>query len=233
MRTSYYVGVDTFGNPIAVPTGAMTPNVAGSNLGPANIATALQSLFPQVPATNSTNASTVNQTANQLLELAAMHQLLLVNQQAIATGTGDNTVSPLPTSTVKKPWLDAPDGSVPFDPEEAIVLGVVGTTTVVVTMTVPQGYDGVINGFNWNFTGGGFVQGSGDLQAQILRNGVPVRNYDNILTERGSYEIARPIAPMRIWSNDVIELVVNHIANGLLSGNLLGGFVGWFYPNAS
>ena len=42
---------------------------------------------------------------------------------------------------------------------------------MVVTLVVPDGYDGVINAYSWNFTGGGFAQGGGDLQAQVLNNG--------------------------------------------------------------
>jgi hypothetical protein len=224
---SYYVGVDAYGNPVAITTGAMSPNLAGSIVA------------PQVPVgtiPNSTNASSTNAVANNLLELATLHNTLLVGSALIGTGQGDGTTSADPTTTIKRPWIDEPDGAVPFDPEIAVALppaATIPTQYVIVTLTVPQGYDGVIKGFNWNFTGGGFVQGDGSLQAQILRNGVPVRNYDNILTERGTYQTARPISPLRIYSLDVIQLVVNHLANGLLSGNLLGGFVGYFYPSAS
>lgn len=228
--SSYYVGVNSAGQPIAVPTGAPLGFYAGSIVGATPIVPTMSN-----STTNSTTATTVNTVANQMLELAALHNSLLVNGQLIGTGQGDDTSSPNPTTTVKRPWLDEPDGSVPFDPEIAVAMGAEVTPVqhVIVTLTVPQGYDGVIKGFNWNFTGGGFVQGDGSLQAQILRNGIPVRNYDNILTERGSYEVARPISPLRIYSLDVIQLVVNHLSNGLLSGNLLGGFVGYFYPSAS
>lgn len=228
MQTSYYVGLDVYGNPIMIPTGAPSPSLAGSIVG------------MQMPTLGTnlsdTTANSVNQQANQLSELSALHNTLLVGGQLISTGTGDNTSAPLPTTTVKRPWIDEPDGAVPFDPEYSVALppgATIPHTYVVATLTVPQGYDGVIKGFNWNYTGGGFVQGDGSLQAQILRNGIPVRNYDNILTERGSYETARPISPLRIYSLDIIQLVVNHLANTILSGNLLGGFVGYFYPSAS
>jgi hypothetical protein len=97
-------------------------------------------------------------------------------------------------------------------------------------MTVPDGMDGVINRLSWNFTGGGFVQGSGDIQAQLFRNGAAVRNFDNMLVEKGSIGTARPISPIRVYAGQIITLVVNHLANGLLNGNLVGSLVGYYYP---
>lgn len=182
---------------------------------------------------NFTDNTSTNSYANGLLELANLHNTLLVNNQLVASGTGDSVAAQNPTHVVARPWLEAPEGAVPFDPQTTAALGLIGTSVVVVSLTVPDGYDGVINAFSWNFAGGGFVQGSGDLQAQILRNGAAVRNYDNILVEKGTVAIPRPISPLRIYSGQVITLVVNHIANGLLAGNLIAGFSGYFYPSAS
>lgn len=197
------------------------------------------------PATSTnaatTNATVVNSQASELLNLAALHNTLLVNGQLIATGTGDNTVSPLPTGIIKKPWLDAPPGALPYDFGGSVALGAVGSS-VIVPMTagqttysfvVPSGYDGVINAWSWNFTGGGFVDGSGDLQAQIYRNGAVIRGFDNVTVQKGTIGIPRQVPPIRVFSGDVISLQVNHLANGLLAGNIVGSFVGYFYPNAS
>jgi hypothetical protein len=67
--------------------------------------------------------------------------------------------------------------------------------------------------------------------AQVLRDGSPVRNYENIVVEKGSVAIPRPIAPLRIFSGQTINLVVNHVSNILLNGNMVGSFVGYFYPS--
>ena len=221
-RLTYYVGQDSSGRKIAVSTGTAPGNLATSYGGGGNAV-----------GTSNWGGVALNQTANSLLELSGLHDTLLVNGQLIGTGTGDSGSGANPATTIKKPWLDAQDGAVPFDQQTAAPLGIVGTTASVVSITVPTGYDGVINAYSWNFTGGGFVQGSGDLVAQVLRNGVSIRNYNNILTEKGSPQIARPIAPLRLYSNDVISLTVNHVANVMLTGNLIGSFVGWFYPSAS
>ena len=221
-RSTYYVGQDSSGRMIGVSTGTAPGNLATSYGGGGSVI-----------GTGSWGGVALNQTANGLLELSNLHNTLLVNGQLIGTGTGDSGSGKNPDTVIKKPWLDAQDGAVPFDQQTAASLGAIGTTVTVVSIAVPTGYDGVINAYSWNFTGGGFVQGSGDLVAKVLRNGVPVRNYDKILTEKGSPQIARPIAPLRIYSNDIISLTVTHVANVMLAGNLIGSFVGWFYPSAS
>ena len=213
---------DSFGRPVAYPANLPPGTVVGG----------------QVPygagvSVNQTSQYAVNQAAAELNELALLHNTLLVGNQLISTGTGDNMTSPNPTSTVKKPWLDAPDGAVPFDPQTKVALPAVGGTATVVTLTVPEGMDGVINAYSWNFTGGGFVQGDGTLKAQLLRDGVPIRNYENILVEKGTIAIPRPIAPLRIFSNQTISLVITHIGNVLLNGDVIASLVGWFYPSAS
>lgn len=213
--------IDEWGNPYLYP--ATLPPSMPSNWG---------YLLNPNNGQGVTNQFATNDTATGLSELATLHDTLLTQGQLVSTGTGDNMTSPLPTSIVRKPWLDAPDGFISFDPSTSIVLGAVGTQTIIITLVVPDGYDGVINGYSWNFLGGGFVDGNGDIQAQILRDGAAVRNYDNILTEKGTIGMARQISPLRLWSGQTIKLVVNHIANPLLNGNVIGSFTGYFYPSA-
>jgi hypothetical protein len=180
-----------------------------------------------------TNANSLNSYASAMNELALLHAALLTNGQLVASGTADVSGSNLPTSVIKRPWLEEPDGSVPYDQAQVAALPAVAGTVTVVMMTVPTGMDGVINAFSWNFTGGGFVQGSGDIQAQLFRNGAAVRNFDNILIEKGTIQTPRPISPIRVYSNQVITLVINHLNNGALNGNVVGSLVGYFYPAQS
>ena len=51
--------------------------------------------------------------------------------------------------------------------------------------------------------------------------------------EKGTIAAPRIISPLRIYSGRTYQLVVNHLANGLLAGNVIASFVGYFYPNAS
>lgn len=180
-----------------------------------------------------TNANVLNDTAQSLVELAALHNTLLAQQGGIATGTADNPNAQVPQVFVRRPWLDAPSGAVPFDPQLSVTLGAVGVTTLIVSHTVPDGYDGVINAYSWNTTAAGFIDGSGDIIVVMLRNGAPVRNYEAITVQKGSVQIPRPIAPMRVYSKDVISLSVTHAANNILAGNVIASLVGYDYPSES
>lgn len=101
----------------------------------------------------------------------------------------------------------------------------------VLTLTVPTGLDGVIKKYSNNLTGGGFVNGSGDIIWRIRRNGRAIRNFDNILFESGTVDFPRELAAgIRIYSNDIITFTVEHVANAALAGNVICSFVGYFYP---
>jgi len=193
-------------------------------------------ILPQGGGIHATNALTVNQAATSLLELASLHNTLLTDNSLIATGTGDDKAKQDPTYVVRRPWLDGPQGLIPFDEQQAVPLPnlvLPSGNTEVVAHVVPDGYDGVINAYSWNFTGGGFTEGSGDLIVQLLRDGIPIRNYENITVEKGTIATARPISPLRIYSKQRISLVINHVANPLLNGNVNGSLVGYDYPAMS
>lgn len=194
-------------------------------------------ILPQGGGIKATNALTVNDAATALLELASLHNTLLTDNSLIATGTGDDKAKQDPTYVVRRPWLDAPQGLIPFDEQTAVALlnpiVLPAGNQEVVAHVVPDGYDGVINAYSWNFVGGGFTEGSGDLVVQLLRDGIPIRNYENITVEKGTIAAARPISPLRIYSKQRISLVINHVANPLLNGNVNGSLVGYDYPAMS
>lgn len=137
------------------------------------------------------------------------------------------------TSVRREPYLDPPPGSQSFYPESSISIPAVGAGNVpVLSFIVPIGYDGAINAINNNFTGGGFVNGSGDLIWQILIDGRAVRNYDAILTERGLPGQAVDISPIQIFSGQLVEYVINHANNTLLAnGYIICAVKGFNYPS--
>lgn len=132
----------------------------------------------------------------------------------------------------KRPWIDEPDGSVPFDPQNGIALGGISAIVfqVIMSFQVPVGSDGVIKFLNCNTTFP-FNDFSGDLVWQLRQNGRPIRNFDNIRNQKGTVAIPRTISPIRIYSADLIEWVVFHLANAGLNGNIVCGINGYTYPN--
>lgn len=180
-----------------------------------------------------TNQSNVNNAGLTLNELAALHAQLLVGMDLIGTGTGGGTsdMSGVPNLVVRRPWLEPPDGYVPYDEQSVADLPAVAANVILTTITVPDGMDGVINAISWNFVGGSFSQGSGDIVVQIRRNTTPIRNFQNILVEKGTIDIPRTISPIRVYSKEVIDIFVSHAANPALNGSIVGCLQGYFYPS--
>lgn len=176
------------------------------------------------------------ETALEMKELAGMHQMLVGGKRFIGSynpdtdrfdkgnGGGDFQLAP--------PWVEAPQNFLSYDEFGLVALPASPSVdATILSMLVPDGYDGVIKTISLNFTGGGFVQGSGDIVWRILIDGQAVRNFSNITTEKGSPEQPRPLSGgIRVFSGQLVTAVVNHASNVGLSGDATAGFGGWFYP---
>jgi hypothetical protein len=176
------------------------------------------------------------QATNDLMELAALHGTLLSKLTQIGTGTGYHPGPGVPnphhaTTVVTRPWITPPEGHLSYDSRSKVALPAVGGNAIIVTIQSPEGYDGVINQYSWNFLGGGFVQASGDIVVRLLRDNAPIRNYDNVTVEAGTIGIARVVNPIRVYSRQIIQLQVLHVANGLLAGDVVASLAGYYYPS--
>ena len=132
------------------------------------------------------------------------------------------------------PWVSLPDGAQPFDFKGIIVTPAKdGAEYNVLSVPVPFGWDGVIKAVSCNYTGGGFVQGSGDLKWRLRSNRGMVKNYDSILFELGSPSIPREVYGIRLYSGQSIEFGVVHATTSSLATagtNIICTLAGWFYP---
>lgn len=189
--------------------------------------------FVDVSNPDPTDNDNVNDVGTMLNELAAMHARYLVGMDLIGTGTGGGTsdYSGVPSLVVRRPWLEPSDGYVPYDEQTVAALPAVAASVVLTSIIVPDGMDGVINRLSWNFVGGAFSQGSGDITVQIRRNTTPVRNFQNITVEKGTIDEPRTISPIRVYSKEVVDIYVTHTANVALNGNVVGCLQGYFYPS--
>ena len=136
------------------------------------------------------------------------------------------------------PWLTPPPDVESFHLAAGIALPAISATvfTVVVSITVPPGRNGVLNQIAnlYEGPGAGFIDFTGDVVWQITRNSpsggtAPERNYENIQASLGTPAAPGRIAPIRIFENDVISLVVRN-ANIIVASQVCGGLLGgWFY----
>lgn len=127
-------------------------------------------------------------------------------------------------------WLFPPADAQAFDFVNYIALPAAGATGVILDFKVPLGQDGIIKRFGNAYVGGGFTEGSGSLQWQLLADGQPIPNYENIPASLGATANPSEVSSIRIWQGQRIELVVNNISlvvGGTFSGGRLGG---WFTP---
>jgi len=169
-----------------------------------------------------------------LTELVSKHQALLADGGFFAN-VPESSASPSQgvTEFARRPWLDPPLGSYSFDEENGILLPAISTLfTVVLEFLVPNGSDGVINYISNNFLAGGFIGFSGDIVWQILADGRPIRNFENIRSEKGTIGQGRKVSPIRIYSNQKIQYVVRHAANlALTGGQVVCSLNGYYYPS--
>lgn len=160
-------------------------------------------------------------------ELANLHQLSVKGADIL------EVQNPSENIVVKRPWIDEPSGSVSFDEQGGVTLSALPDVgaQIVLTFIVPNGFDGVIKNLSNNVNFGGFVQFSGDLVWRLKQNGRPIKNYSNILAEKGSTQAPRIVSPIRIYSGDIITWEVEHVSNPLLAGQIICSLGGYTYPS--
>jgi hypothetical protein len=138
-----------------------------------------------------------------------------------------------PHYDVKPPWVDPPEDAEPFDFSGIIATPAAGTSAAALTVRVPNGYSGVIRRLSHNYTGGGFVPGSGDLTWRILVDGRAVKNYDAINVEFGNPNSPRECFGIRLRSGQTVTYQVAHdAASGLpvLGTSIVVFLTGYFWP---
>jgi len=194
---------------------------------------------PQGGAVNDLNADTLRSEADELdgFFTPALDQVggvLVPGSGGGGPGTGGQGLNPGTYAPSEPPWVYPPPGSQSF-----MIPGVIPTPAadgldhVIFQATVPDGYYGVINGLSHNYTGPGFVQGSGDLTFRILRNNQAVRNYSNILVEFGTPQQRLPIDGIYLISGETFKYVVSVSTTAIIpvAGTfIIAFFKGYFYP---
>ena len=163
---------------------------------------------------------------SQLNFLATLQQQLTksVQQPELIKGTHSDASNP----TVA-PWVYMPDGGFPFNTPGTINTPASPSAwTDVINISVPNGYDGVIKRVVNRYNGLGFVDGSGALVWQILRNGQAVRGYNNILSQLGDFGTGE--TQIRVGSGDVLQFQVQNVSLATSGTQIICYFGGWFYP---
>jgi hypothetical protein len=133
------------------------------------------------------------------------------------------------------PWVKMPPQAKAFREISSIPLPAAnGLDTLVLSFIVPYGYDGVAVTTIANYTGQGFVEGSGDLSWRVQLNERYVKNYGNLQTSVGSLLIPTNIGnSIRLLSGQLVQFFVNRSvasAPNLIGGRIICALLGWWYP---
>ncbi len=168
---------------------------------------------------------------NNLFASMQAGQLKIISQLANSGINNTATSNTIPQLITQQPYGDYPDGFDPFDEFGVILLPVVtpNLDVPILSFGVPQGYDGVIKRYHCFFTGGGFV--AGDIIWKIKADNTPIKNFDNITTNRGNDTSPREVDAIRIYSGQVISFTVQHLNNVALNGDVTASLAGYLYPS--
>ena len=138
------------------------------------------------------------------------------------------------------PWDDTfgaiPPQSIPFLKQKGIVTPATASgDNAVVSFLVPTGYDGLLSGFYFNYSGTGFAQGSGDIIWRIQVNQYFLKDLSNF-----PYLFGDPVNPVPmtqgkiLFSGQTVKAIVSipNLSGMIQIGNstVYAGLLGFFWP---
>lgn len=138
------------------------------------------------------------------------------------------------------PWDDTfgaiPEQSIPFLKQQGIVTPTTASgDNVVVTFRVPYGYDGLLSGFYFQYSGSGFAQGSGDIIWRIQVNQYYVKDLSNT-----PYLLGDPVNPVPMTQGKILTsgqqvraiVSIPNLSGMIQIGNstVYAGLLGFFWP---
>lgn len=178
-----------------------------------------------------------NSTGLDLMNLAAWHFDRIGQMGYLAAQPEGSISQPLgmpsnPAATFRRVWLDEPPGSIPFDEQGEVALPPAagfGVDVPIVDFFVPLGFDGVIKWLSNNLVPGPLTPGS--VIWRLLVNRRAVRNFGNITTEKGTPFQGRIESPIRIFSGDHVQYVVNLPTGSGATGTTIASATGFYFPS--
>jgi hypothetical protein len=139
-------------------------------------------------------------------------------------------------------WIYPPINWENIDQIAYVTIPAIGAEITILKFTVPIGRNGVINKVANNFVGGGWTEGTGDLQWRILVDGAPppsANSYAAIPASLGSPANPTEISGFRIFENQVVSVTLFNNPAGpgggiTPAGQLTGArLCGYLYPRKS
>lgn len=130
-------------------------------------------------------------------------------------------------------------GREPFYVQKAIVIPAItggpSVYTPIVKFNVPYGRNGFLWKVGFDYVGGGFQEGQGNIIFVIFRNAAltrSIKGFVNLTASIGSINNPVEIPPAQIYENEVISIAATNVAIPPAGQQLVGVLVGWTYPRS-
>lgn len=223
----------------------------GSRIGPMNLRRGLSGVFYVAGPTQPESAPAITvahppatATGNgrrMTFEEAMAQQMLQMNQTAAGTNhlLPDAEPIPLPDLGEKYAGSEFHRSKTPYvymgvqgQAAGQIVLPAIGAQATVVQFRCPRRSNGEIEFIANQYSGGGWVEGSGGMIWQLLIDSIPVQGFDSILGSMGT--LASPgwlgKGAIQFSEDQLIQLIVKNISVPANQQPIEGMLRGHFYP---
>ncbi len=196
-------------------------------------------VHPGAPGRNLAAAEAIAQDMAQRLttvaEVPTVAELPRVAEGGtIADAIRDAQIGDKPFAVRRQPWLDLPSAGEPyiFMNGATVLVPAIGFIALVVTFQVPRRRNGNIEWVANQFIGGQGVEGTGVIQWRILLDGIPAKGYNNIPATIGTMSGPADLreSPIRIFENQIVDLVLFNVSFNPNQQVLLGLLRGKFWP---
>lgn len=169
-----------------------------------------------------------------------IHQTCLDSTQTLVSLTmGKSGTFPWenpPPPGQDKPWLTMPVQGRIVNQIGSLTMGSLtpNLDTVVTEYTVPAGFDLALTLISNQYTGAGFVEGSGDIiwRIRLGTRGRYAREFGRILTSLGSADLPYSVnrASIIVRENVTVQYIVNAAVILGAADRIICGLGGWIYP---
>jgi hypothetical protein len=134
-----------------------------------------------------------------------------------------------------EPYNTPPEGNAPFNEVGSVDgPGTAGSTPILLSFIVPQGWDGVIRHIINEYTGNNFINNSDQLVWALRVNGLYIKGYQNIQSQfTGSTNGATITPGILVKSGQLIEIICSVDPVFVPSGGsqIIAGVDGFYYPS--
>lgn len=166
----------------------------------------------------------MNQIGREMEYCATLQDIILANRRSNRR-----------RNLAQEPFNTPPEGNQPMNELGSVLgQGTANTTPILLSFTIPDGWDGLIKWIILQYTGTNFINNSGSLTWALRVNGLYIKGYHNIKSQFSGTSNGLEINPgIVVKSGNLVEIICS-VSNVFVpegGSELIGGVSGYIYPN--